>query len=81
MQAIELVAQISAEHELHLRLPEHTATGSARIIVLFETDAPPSRRGNLDDFLDSLPLNRSGGIGRDAIMRGIDEERAGWDEH
>ena len=81
MQAIELVTQISAEHELRLKLPEHTATGSARVIVLFETDAPPSRRGNLDEFLDSLPLNRSGGIGRDEIQRKIDEERAGWDEH
>ena len=78
MQAIELVAHINPEHELHLKLPENTETGSARVIILFEGGKTPGRRGNLDDFLEALPINQDSGIGHDEIMRRIDEERACW---
>ncbi len=78
MQAIELVAHINPEHELHLKLPDHIETGPARVIILFEAGKTPSLRGNLDDFLDALPINQVGGIGHDEIMRRIDEERACW---
>jgi len=78
MQTIELVAHISLEHELHLKLPDHTETGPARVIILFEAGKTPVRRGNLDDFLDALPINQAGGIGHDEIMRRIDDERSCW---
>ncbi len=34
MQAIELVAHINPEHELHLELPENAEAGPARVIIL-----------------------------------------------
>ena len=78
MQAIELTANISPDHELHLKLPNHAATGPARIIILFESDTAPPVQGNLDDFLMHLPRNRSGGINHSEIVQRIDEERSAW---
>lgn len=77
MQAIELIAHINPEHELHLKLPPDTGTGQARVIVLFDPDAATAK-GNLDDLLARLPRNESGGAGHAEIMRRIDAERAGW---
>ncbi len=78
MHTIELVAHINPEHELHLKLPDHTETGPARVIIVFEAGKALGDQGNLDDFLDALPINQVGGIGHDEIMRRIDEERACW---
>ena len=61
MQAIELSANIGPDHELRITLPDHTATGTARVIVLFESAEPTPGGGNLDAFLDRLPINAEGG--------------------
>jgi hypothetical protein len=78
MQAIELVAHINPDHELRLKLPQNTGTGPARVIVLFESDATPAERGNLNDLLGRLPRNESGGASHEGITRRIDAERACW---
>ena len=51
MQAVELTANITPDHELRLKLPDEAATGPARVIVLFDAVSKPSVKGNLDDFL------------------------------
>jgi hypothetical protein len=78
MQAIELTANISRDHELRLKLPDEAATGKARVIILFDADAVTSAKGNLDDFLDQLPRNTSGGLTHEEIVARVDEERAAW---
>jgi hypothetical protein len=55
MQAIKLIANITPDHELRLKLPDEAATGSARVILLFGANAVTSAKGNLDDFLDYHP--------------------------
>jgi len=68
MQAIELPARISPQHELHLKLPEDTATGPARVIILFDSPAPRADRpGNLEGFLGRLPRNPAGGLSRELV--------------
>jgi len=78
MQAIELIANITPDHELRLKLPDEAAPGPARVIVLFDADSKPSVRGNLDDFLERLPRNTSGGLSHEEIVERVDEERAAW---
>jgi hypothetical protein len=76
MQAIELIAHINPDPELHLKLPQNTGTGPARAIVLFDSDSALAERGNLDDLLERLPRNESGGSGHEEVTQRIDEERA-----
>jgi hypothetical protein len=78
MQAIELIANINPDHELHLKLPQNTGTGPARVIVLFDSDAARAERGNLDDLLERLPRNASGELGHEEVTKRIDEEGACW---
>lgn len=81
MHAIELPAKISPQHDLYLKLPDDSETGSARAIILF--DSPASRRdqpGNLDGILTRLPRNSSSGLTHDEIQRRIAAERADWDD-
>ena len=37
MQAIELQAQITASHEIHLKLPATIKAGKAKVIVMYDT--------------------------------------------
>ncbi len=78
MQAIELIANITPDHELRLKLPDEAAPGPARVIVLFDADSKPSVRGNLDDFMEQLPRNASGGLTHEEIVERVDEERSAW---
>jgi hypothetical protein len=80
MKAIELLTNINADHELHLKLPEDAVTGPARVIILFESDSAVAEKGNLKDFLTSLPKNTSGGLSHAEIRRRVDEERATWED-
>ena len=80
MQAIEINANITSDHELRVRLPDHAAPGPARVIVLFESDATASAKGKLDDFLDRLPINAAGGLTHAQIVERVAEERAAWGE-
>lgn len=78
MQAIELTANITPDHELSLKLPEESATGPARVIILFDAECKPSPKGNLDDFLRQLPRNTSRGLTHEEIVARVDEERTAW---
>ena len=78
MQAIELNAHIGPDHELRVTLPDDTATGAARVIVLFEPAEAASRAGNLDAFLDRLPINTEGGLSHAEAVERIAAERATW---
>jgi hypothetical protein len=83
MKAIELDAEITADHAIHLKLPNEVRAGRARIIVLYETEenlqAETERAlGNLDDFLTALSRNAPG-RDREEIAAKIEAERASWD--
>jgi hypothetical protein len=83
MKAIELEAEITADHAIHLKLPHEVRAGRARIIVLYETDEDAQAdihriRGNLDDFLATLPRNIPG-RDREEIAATVEAERASWD--
>jgi len=81
MQAIEMTANITLDHELHLKLPDHAATGPARIIIiLYEADSTATARADLDDFLPTLPRNSGGGLSHREIVERVREERAAWGE-
>lgn len=41
MQAIEIDAEIDANGEIHIKLPDPSQPGPARVIVLFETEREP----------------------------------------
>jgi hypothetical protein len=83
MKAIELDAEITADHAIHLQLPKEVRAGRARIIVLYETDEDAKAvieptRENLDDFLATLPRNAPG-RDREEIAARVEAERASWD--
>jgi hypothetical protein len=83
MKAIELEAEITADHAIHLKLPNEVRAGRARIIVLYETDEDAQAdihrtQGNMDDFLATLPRNIPG-RNREEIAATVEAERASWD--
>ena len=83
MKAIELDAEITADHAIHLKLPKEVRAGRARIIVLYEADEDAhvkgeGEQGNLDDFLTTLPANKPG-RDRQEIAAQVEAERAQWD--
>jgi hypothetical protein len=80
MQAIEMTVNITLDHELYLKLPDHAGTGPARVIVLFETDSTAAAKGSLDELLERLPRNTEGGLSHAEIAARVDEERASWGE-
>jgi hypothetical protein len=80
MNAIELDVNITPDHELRVRLPDHATPGPARVIVLFESQATAPARGNLDDFLERLPINAAGGLTHAQSVERVAEERAAWGE-
>lgn len=79
MQTIEIEALINKHHEIHITLPQDAPEGRARIIIHYETVPPLSTQGNMDDFLDTLPLNRFGRSHAD-ILHQVQEERGSWDD-
>jgi hypothetical protein len=83
MKAIELETEITADHAIHLKLPNQVRPGRARVIVLYETDDDTKRQikrkgGKLDDFLAALPGNTPG-RDREEIAAQVEAERASWD--
>ncbi len=45
MQAIELTAQITKQHEIHLKLPDDINASSVRVIVMYEnTEITPQAK-------------------------------------
>jgi hypothetical protein len=84
MKAIELSAEITADHAIHLTLPEEAPAGPARVIVLYETGSDaqrlgPSQEGNLDAFLNALPKNVTGRARHD-IAAQVEAERTSWEQ-
>jgi hypothetical protein len=74
MQAIELTAQVTNNHEVHLKLPNSIRSKAVKVIVLYEQEAePPKPRGKrtfgqfrgeitvADDFDAPLPDSFWGG--------------------
>ena len=66
MQAIEIETEIDQNHEIHVKLPDNVASGTAKVIVLFggktEKAQKPLKLGLFegqiqisDDFDDPLP--------------------------
>ena len=68
MQAIELLAEVTKGHELHLHLPHNIQHGIVRVIVLYEQSEPQQQvaskrqfgqfKGQIalsEDFDDTLP--------------------------
>lgn len=65
MQALELSAQITKSHEIHLKLPSTIRAGRAKVIIMYEAEttiAPPRVFGQFKsqiqiqaDFDDALP--------------------------
>ncbi|PZN83936.1 MAG: hypothetical protein DM484_03545 [Candidatus Methylumidiphilus alinenensis] len=77
MQTIELETIIDNRREIHLKLPQEAKLGLAWVIVQYEVDKQPASKGNMDDFLDTLPLNPSGRSHAD-ILHQVQEERDSW---
>ena len=82
MKALEIDAEITTDHSIHIKLPDEVYAEHARVIVLYDTDRerPGSvdEPGNLDAFLSSLPKS-SPGCDRRAITARIEAERSSWD--
>jgi hypothetical protein len=76
MQAIEIDARIDEKGEIHIKLPEPRPPGTARVIVLFDTDQ--------DALVDREEANDFAGIWADlpdadfdAFLRETVERRRG----
>ena len=59
---------------MHLKLPEQAQVGRAKVIVLYEENETSVMKGNLDGFLDYLPLNQTGRNHGDILLQ-VQEER------
>ena len=45
MQAIELTAKITKQHEIHLKLPDDINASNVKVIVMYEnTETPPQTK-------------------------------------
>ena len=56
MQAIELSAQITQSHEIHLKLPAHIRAGRAKVIVMYETEQPVQRPRVFGQFKQQIQI-------------------------
>ena len=61
MQAIELQAQITPSHEIHLKLPAHIKAGTAKVIVMYNTQdtEPQSQKRVFSQFRHQIHLTES----------------------
>ena len=96
MKTFEMTTEISPTHEIHLKLPDSVAAGTARVVVYCEESKPTvdemlefnrrlaaaraSGKGNMDDILPLL-LERGGGELTSAqIQAMVRAERDSWDD-
>jgi len=56
MQAIELSAQITQSHEIHLKLPKHIRAGRAKVIVMYDADRPLARPRVFGQFKQQIQI-------------------------
>ena len=85
MQAYyELETDITANHELHIQLPNSIPAGRAKIAVIYELNEQqkqkPTQKNLMLEFLNSLPEPKIQGLSRQQIQAYMDEERASWDD-
>ena len=61
MQAIELTAQITEKHEIHLKLPEKINAGSVKVIVMYENYkiVPPAEKRVFGQFRGKIKISES----------------------
>ena len=61
MQAIELTAQITEQHEIHLKLPEKINTDSVKVIVLYENHkiVSPAEKRVFGQFRGKIKISES----------------------
>ena len=58
MQAIELQAQITSTHEIHLKLPESVTASVAKVIVMYENIVPNQETLNAIDAVRNGEVQR-----------------------
>ncbi len=56
MQAIELSAQITKSHEIHLKLPDHIRAGHAKVIIMYDTDRPVPKPRVFGQFKQQIQI-------------------------
>lgn len=96
MKTFEMTAEISPSHEIHLKLPDSVAAGTARVVIYCNDAQSPDKemlefhhrlaecqakgKGNLDDIIPLL-LERNGPTLTHAEIRAIVKaERDSWDD-
>lgn len=79
MKTFEMTTEISPSHEIHLKLPDSVAAGTARVVVYCE-ESSAQRRTQLDAFLKQLMESASPGLNHAQIQARMDIERNNWDE-
>lgn len=59
MQALELIAVINEQHQIHLQLPDFIKAGKAKVIVLLEdaADTPPAAKRVFGLFRGKIKIN------------------------
>ena len=56
MQAIELQAQITASHEIHLKLPDEITAQTVKVIVMYEQSNFPAKKRIFGQFRDQIKI-------------------------
>lgn len=89
MKTFEMTAEISPSHEIHLKLPDSVAAGTARVVIYCNDAQSPDEKmqeyqakgkGNLDDIIPLL-LERNGPTLTHAeILAIVKAERDSWDD-
>ncbi|MEN9359815.1 MAG: hypothetical protein RL095_1350 [Verrucomicrobiota bacterium] len=79
MKTFEMTAEISPTHEIHLKLPDSVAAGTARVVVYCE-ESSAQRRTQLNAFLTQLMESASPGLTHAQIQARMDIERNNWDD-
>jgi len=82
MQAYyEIETDITANHQLHLQLPDSIPAGRAKVAVIYELAGQQADKVKLmASFLNNLPEVGGQALSREQIQAYLDEERSSWNE-
>ena len=80
MQAYyEIETEIPTNHQLNIQLPDSIPTGRAKVAIIYElSELNPNKKILMEDFLASLPDNKTDGLSREDIQAYIEQERQHW---
>ena len=84
-RTIRVSAQVTADHMVHVRLPEDVKAGPAEVIVQLGEVVEPSRQGSgsdrrtLGSFLEAPRLEARLRRSKDEIDQAVLAERESWD--